>query len=246
MKINDDTIKLAVERRVVVNHGAKGNNAAEKASIISHKPVNPSFRWVSDRQAGESRMTEALSIAQMARHVLQRAVEISSRLRNMAMEAMASRRVDYVGIAGVSAELSSALGEYAGKFGMTALPVAALDPQPQGGTGGVKALHAEIGAALKEMSAYAAEINKGKEVDTSRLDILRARLQDRFADAEKTVALFASRGLDMAREYAPGGAQGDFAGMRMLVQESIGRDSKAALIAQGNINRETVTVLLQA
>ncbi|MCU0843463.1 MAG: hypothetical protein MUC76_00880 [Spirochaetes bacterium] len=246
MKINADVIKLAVESRTIASPGARRNNTAEPASIPAEKPPDPSLRWISDRQSGERRMVEALSIAQMAQNVLQRAVEISSRLRNMAMDAMASRRVDYAGIAGVSAELSAALGEYAEKFGMAMLPVAALDPQPEGGTERAKAPHAGIGAALREMSEYAANMNAGMIVDTARFDGLLTRLQDGFAATEKTVALLTRRGLDMAREYAPGGAEGELAGVRTVVQESINRDSNAALIAQGNINRETIAGLLQA
>ncbi len=246
MKINADTTKMAVESRVIANPGAKRNNHAVPASIPSDKPADTSLRWVSDRQPGERSMTEALSIAQMAQHVLQRAVEISSRLRNMAMDAMTSRRVDYAGIAGAGAELSAAMGEYAGKFGTTVLPVAALDPQPEVGDEGMKALHAGVGAALKEMSEYAANMNATMIVDTARFDGLLTRLQDGFAATEKTIALLTRRALDMAREYTPGGAEGEFAGVRTIVQESINRDSNAALTAQGNINRETVAALLQA
>lgn len=246
MKINTDMIKLGVESRVLANPGVRRGNPGASAPVIDDRRAEPGPRWPSDGQAGERRITEALSIAQMAQHVLQRAVEISSRLRNMAMEAMASRRVDYEGIAAISAELSATLGEYAGKFGSSALPVAALNPQPGGDLEGMKALRTEISAAFREMSAYAAEMKEGGAVDASRLDALRTRMENRFTDTEKTVALLTRKGLDMAREYATGSADAALAEMGARLRESIGLDAGAALAAQGNIKREAVAALFQA
>ncbi len=247
MKINTDMVKLVRESRIMVNSGVKRNHAAEAAAAVLDKPADVALRRVGDRQAGERRMTEALSIAQMAQHVLQRAVEISSRLRNMAIDAMVSRRIDYEGITGLSAELSAALAEYTGRFGMEALPTAALSPKPVRGSGAMKAADGEIRSAFAEMSAVTEDIREGRAVDTSRLDGLQARLKDSFADTEKTVARLTRMGLEMVREYGSGvGVDREYAGMSTVVRESISSDSKAALIAQGNINRETVAALFHA
>jgi hypothetical protein len=59
-------------------------------------------------QSSES-MSEALNIAQIASTVIQRAVELSSRLRNIALDAMATSRLNNGAVEEVSAEFRSAL-----------------------------------------------------------------------------------------------------------------------------------------
>jgi hypothetical protein len=50
----------------------------------------------------------------------------------------------------------------------------------------------------------------------------------------------------MAREYTGVGGTSEAGGLRIALLEAIGRDSKTALLAQGNISRDTAAVLLDA
>lgn len=244
MKIHSDVINRAIESRVVSNPVARKNASVEADINASGPPAGPSLGWVSERRAGEHSVSEALSIAQMAQHVLQKAMEISSRLRNMAMDAMAARPVDYREIAAASAELSAAMGEYAGRFGAEALPPAAIGPKY--GAEGVRPASENLGAAIKEISSFASDLGEGRAVELSRIESLRSRLENGLAENERAVTGLTKQGLDMAREYTGVGGTSEAGGLRIALLEAIGRDSKTALLAQGNISRDTAAVLLDA
>jgi len=239
VKINSDIARIAVESRTVSSPAARPNAPASETAGYSGTREGLPPRWVADRRTDERRVSEALSIAQMAQHVLQRAVEISSRLRNMAIDAMAARRVDYREIAVVSAELSAAMGEYAAKFGSGTLPavIAGMEDWKAGGEG--------LGLALREISSHAREAGEGRAVDLSRVDDLRRRIELGFSENERAVERLTRRGLEMARDYLPVGEVGDAGGIRMALTEAIGRDSRRALLAQGNIERDSAHLLLR-
>jgi len=244
MKIHGNVIERAIESRVVSNPVARRNASVQAGMGAAVKPSGPSLAWVSESRAGEHGVSEALSIAQMAQNVLQKAIEISSRLRNMAIDAMSARPVDYREIAVASAELSAAMGEYADRFGTQAGPPPAVGPTY--GAEGVRPENENIASTLREISSFAMDLGEGREVELSRIESLGYRLEIGLAQNERTVAELTRQGLDMARKYARIGETSEAGDLRTALVEAIGRDSKTALLAQGNISRDTAAVLLQA
>ena len=103
-----------------------------------------------------------------------------------------------------------------------------------------------LGAAIKEISSFASDLGEGRAVELSRIESLRSRLENGLAENERAVTGLTRQGLDMAREYTGVGGTSEAGGLRIALLEAIGRDSKTALLAQGNISRDTAAVLLDA
>lgn len=192
-----------------------------------------------------NRFMEALSIAQMAQNVLNNAIVISSRLRNIAQEALAHRKINYEELATAGAQLNSTLGEFANRYSALIIPPPIQSALKEGNGAAFQRVSDREPLPLRE---YAALINnaiggirEGGMPDVKALEEAMGLMQQN-ADRVRVLIDVMTRA-DLVAEPAygmPGGTA------RTVREASAGitGDFNTALAAQGNLRREHVAVLL--
>ncbi len=209
-----------------------GRGSALRTSLLGGPaPRTPGARNAAAQTGGSRGMTEALSIAQMAQVVVQKALEISSRLKNMAMDAMTTNKVNFDELKNIGAQLQSSLGAYSGRFDTAIIPPA------------VQVRAARPDTSLRDnltvLSEQAARLEGDRAVDTGALARVSASLEQKSRAIGETIQSLAGRaGMShLSAESAPRETTRTAAG---IVQ-----DFQRALMAQGNISRENAAVLLR-
>ncbi|TAL36642.1 MAG: hypothetical protein EPN93_07400 [Spirochaetes bacterium] len=194
----------------------------------SAAPASPGQRREVFQAGGTRSMTEALSIAQMAQVVVQKAMEISARLRTIAMDAMTSNRVNAEELKTVNAQIQSALGAYSNRFDTAVIP-------PQVQSRGTVDLREE----LNVLSTQAINLSENRGVDTAALERASDSIERKAAALGEINRTLGAR---------TGAAQVDTGTVRGEVVRTGGRiaqDHETALRAQGNVSREKAAVLLR-
>ncbi len=102
----------------------KEHTIKKKPENISPGPGQWNTNNITSLRDQEIRLSEALSIHHMAQKVINRALEISHRLKNMAIESIHSKRPSYEELTAVSSELKTSLDRYSDLFAATILPPA--------------------------------------------------------------------------------------------------------------------------
>jgi hypothetical protein len=195
-----------------------------------------------------SGLTRALVLEQMARHLVQKAVEVALRLKNMANDALSSREFDYSEIAAVNRELRATLGPYADRLNIQVMAPAEKSVVANGS--GKQRIGSDYMAAAKELmrlEGYASRMLSGEKMQSSEISRVSSSL------------LEISRELDgnMGRQgtVVMGGSLVDTllvtSGSKDVVaaiSDTRGRITAAAgdaLRAQGNLSHSTVKALLK-
>lgn len=201
---------------------------------------------IDQRSGANNRLTEALSIAQMAVSVLNNAIVISSRLRNIAQDALAHRKVNYAELTAAGAQLNSTLGEFADRYSVLVIPPPIQSALRQGNAASLRFDSDREPLPLRD---YAASITRAIDgVGEGRQPDLRA--------VEETMGLMRRKAerigvlIDvMAREgMSPGLGSGMQVNISRMAGEASARipvDFNTALSAQGNLRREHIAALLR-
>ncbi len=192
-----------------------------------------------------NRLTEALSIAQMAQSVLNNAIVISSRLRNIAQEALAHRKINYEELAAAGAQLNSTLGEFANRYSTLIIPPPIQSALKEGNGAAFQRDSDREPLPLRE---YAALINnaiggirEGGRPDVKAIEEAMGSMQQK-ADRVRILIDVMTRAVP-----APELGSGMPGGTASTVREAstgITGDYNTALSAQGNLRREYVAALL--
>ncbi len=211
-------------------------------SLISRDPGRFPVRV----QGADNKITEALSIAQMAHSVLQQAMVITSRLRNIAMEAMSSKKVNYEELAALTTRMQSTLGKYADRYATVVIPPdirnipSGKAVSPAADRNRTVDINEEVNM-LRDTLADAARGNAG---NLTRIDGIASRMNDTSALLGEWIEVLSREGQKIADGYTqriqPGGP-GDHVS---VIKNLIGKDSNAALLAQGNLSRGRAAALL--
>ncbi len=192
-----------------------------------------------------NRLTEALSIAQMAQSVLNNAIVISSRLRNIAQQALAHRRINYEELTAAGAELNSTLGEFANRYSVLIIPPPIQSALKEGNGAAFQRDSDREPLPLRE---YAALINnaiggirEGGRPDVKAIEEAIGSMQQKADWVRVLVDI-------MTRAYPAPGLGSEMPGgtARTAREASTGitGDFNTALSAQGNLRREHVAALL--
>jgi hypothetical protein len=209
-----------------------GRGSALRTSLLgSPAPRTPEVRNAAVQAGGMRSMTEALSIAQMAQVVVQKAMEISSRLKNMAMDAMTANNVNFDELKNISAQLQSSLGAYSGRFDTVVIPPAVQVRAPRTDT--------SLREDLTVLSEQAARLAGSRPVDTGALTHASVSIEQMSRAIGETVQSLAARAgtSRVSEENVPR--------VTALTAAGIVRNFESALRAQGNISRENAAVLLK-
>jgi hypothetical protein len=209
-----------------------GRGSALRTSLLgSPAPRTPEVRNAAAQAGGSRGMTEALSIAQMAQVVVQKAMEISSRLKSMAMDAMTTNKVNFDELKNIGAQLQSSLGAYSGRFDTVIIPPAVQVRTPRA--------DASLRDDFTILSEQASRLAGNRAADTGALARVAVSIEQKSRAIDEAVQSLAAR-----------------AGMSRLSEESAPRETaraaagivqnfESALKAQGNISRENAAVLLR-
>lgn len=220
----------------------------EKAPTNDGRFASPELKEGNPQRLSESGFSRALILEQMARHLVQKAVEVALRLKNMANDAISSREADYSEIAAVNRELRATLGPYADRLNMQ---VIAPSDKSVITTGSEKSRigDAYMAAArdLLRLEGYASRVLSGEKLQSSEISQVSGSL------------LEISKELDgnMGRQETVGMGGSLIEKLRMtsglndvgaVISDTGGRITAAAgdaLRAQGHLSHSTVKALLK-
>lgn len=194
---------------------------------------------------GERSFSDALNIAQMAQSFINRALEISSRLRNMAMSALASGKVSYEEISLAVSEMKSSM-ERVGNT--TAIPIL---PTPMS-----RGINEEFGRETRQylrdtvtdMERLAGEARRyqaGEKPDTASIDEIARNLESRSATLTQVIQLVGREMSGLFRGDDAGNQGSDYLRLASQASGYIRKNPVNALLAQGNINPGVISPLLQ-
>ena len=196
----------------------------------------------------ESGLTRALVLEQMARHLVQKAVEVALRLQNMANDALSSREVDYSEIVAVNRELRATLGPYADRLNMQ---VMAPSEKSVIATGSGKSRIGDAFVAatrdLLRLEGYASRMLSGEKLQSSEISRVSSSLLEISKELDGNMGRQGTVGMggsliDTLR-VTSGPKDVDTA-----ISDTRGRITAAAgdaLRAQGNLSHSTVKALLK-
>lgn len=199
-----------------------------------------------DRRSGaNNRLMEALSIAQMAVSVLNNAIVISSRLRNIAQDALAHRKVNYAELTAAGAQLNSTLGEFANRYSVLVIP-----PPIQGATreGNNASIRFDSDREPLPLRDYAASITRaisgvgeGRAPDLKAIEGAMELMQQKAERIGVMIDVMTREGMPpRLGSIMPA----DVSRMAGEASARIPVDFNTALSAQGNLRREHIAALL--
>jgi hypothetical protein len=222
------------------------NISFNSAPLTRNAPVVPtprnnsessraSMRTITERLGIERSLSDALSIAQMSQNVIQKAISISLRLKNIASTAMASGSVNNQALTEAMSDIRSAIGAYGEQVSNpvqpAATPAAKIIDMP------------DIRNTLSSVRDIAGAVQKGEYNQAEHIEAINKNLTDQL----KNYRIAESRITDLMRESTA--ALAPNAGIRSgeLVRQTtaaIQANPEYALSVQGNINHVTAERLM--
>jgi hypothetical protein len=181
---------------------------------------------IADRLTMERSLNDALSITQMSHSVLQKAMVVSSRLRNVAEQTIMSGRTDSGELQTAMAEIQGAMQQYGERI---AAPAVQATPLAQNG--------------VERVIAAAEAFRSGTVPGTQELNAIDRQLSGSLTETGRTVEQLQERLQTLARSlpepaaFNPGSAVPETA--RMITE-----NGTLALNVQGHINREAAVRLI--
>ncbi len=188
---------------------------------------------VISQMARERALSDALSIAQMSFSIIQQAMEVSSRLRNIASQSMTSGRVDMAELQVAISQIPEGIRD----SGRSISSPVQTAPAP------MELPATETAADTVRLRGIAENMTGGTIPQAGEFDDLQKRLSGRASVIEKNIA-------EISREM--GLISGNYGSLASgsperisLASDSILSRPGQALISQGNISHDAVNHLLR-
>lgn len=246
MKINTDVAQVIPGRFSANSYSIHSknkelfNNAAQKSENAYNQNL---IQSIIEKQSSEKQLTDALSIAQMAQGVMQKALEISSRLNNIAMDAMVSKKINQNELDTVNSMIKSSFKEYTDRFDIAFIPI----PTQAEKTGEIKpkTMNFDIKnemAALKDISS---EMNSGRIPSRENIESLSKQLGQKSAALNDAINSITDRGTELLRGYNADLTQPSAQKLVADTGSYLLNNYSAGLFSQGNVARENVNSLLR-
>jgi len=201
------------------------DSSGTTAATSDQKPIqNMSSRLLSD-----AALTDALAIAQASRALITKAMEISSRLRNIASEAMTTGAINKSEFNDVVSEIRGTMGEFDEPFVAPSTPLN-LPSIPE-----VPSIEREI----TRVKDFASSMDMGKYPGVGDFTALDNQLAARSGDIAATETILEDKirplfhDLERNRPGVPD--------ILRTTTERMAHNPESAIDLQGNINRETVS-----
>jgi len=235
---------------VPVRHGVPDTGMPAKPRQDTGRQSNVQNAVNAPRPAGldalrdvEARLTEALSISQMAQSIINRAMAVSNRLKNLAMEAMVSGGVRYEDIAEAGAQLKSSLREYSERFTLSEPSLTPPAPLTNLNDAGRSVRNTTAGE-LEVLERIEGAFRSDRLPKPEDMDILGKNLELERDRLVGEVDMLTGEGKSLLEGYRTTIAEGNAFRTTSDTGTMIITNMDTALIAQGNINRENLLSML--
>ena len=208
-------------------------SSAGTPSVTDSKHVNSKIQGLArDRGA-----IDALIIAQMAREFMQKAIVISSRLQGVAMEAMASGKMN----AGEFGETLSSINDSLRKMDSGFAPsIASLGSESS--VESVKDIP-DIRPDVKAMKEFAVDLDAGRVKDSHNINRITESLERKESEMPEIVKKLG----DSLSQLFGNAVSGRDMELPVFAERTAGQileNPDAAFAAQGNLNHETVAFVI--
>jgi hypothetical protein len=230
MIIKTDVRNISISKAPVTR-----NTADISLTVKNRQPDSIPLKDLPSRLRIERSLGDALSIAQMSQNVIQRAISVSLRLKNIASTAIASGNVNTQALNEALSEIRSALSNFGEQvpnpIQLYTIPSAKIVEMP------------DIRSEMKSIRDITHNLENGNHVQASRIDSVNGTLNDKlkaFRVAEDKITALMR---EMTAGYAPNDRahSGELASQ---VKAAIVANPEYALAAQGNINHNAAGRLM--
>jgi hypothetical protein len=188
---------------------------------------------VISQMARERALSDALSIAQMSFSIIQQAMEVSSRLRNIASRSMTSGTVDMAELQVAISQIPEGVRDSGRSF---SAPVQTM-PAP------IEAPVQDTAADTARLRAIAENMAGGAVPQASEFDYLQKRFSGRAAEIEASISEISGEMGLISGGYGSLVAKNP-PGVSLAADSILSRPGQA-LVSQGNISHEAVNHLLR-
>ena len=233
MKIRTDVNEVMYQKpaRVGNSQGAKRGSPRETSSARIDSQL---LQSISSRINSEKSLNEALSIAQASQTLLQKAMVVSSQLRNIASQAVVNGRVNSAELDVVLSDINAAFSDYNG--GLTGPVRAFLDAGPE-----APALPG-IDNDIEAVRSIAVSLQEGRVPDMPYIDQTMQDISGKFerytASIDQYTRLLRS---DRAMREV---FSSDVSGSQAMNSAIIVNNPETSLMAQGNLTHDGVQKVL--
>jgi len=228
-------IKTDVRNISVVNAPVARNTAVISAPIRNRQPDIFPHEAMANRLRTERALGDALSIVQISQNVIQRAISVSTQLKNIASNAIASGKINTQALNEALSEMRSAFNAFGEQvynpLQLYTIPSAKIVEMP------------DIRSEMKSISDITNNLENRNYAQAGRIESVNAALNDKlkaFKAAEDKITVLMR---DMTAGYATDIRMrpGELANR---VKSEIINNPVYALAAQGNINHNAAGRLI--
>jgi hypothetical protein len=184
----------------------------------------------------ERSLNDALNIAQISQSLLQKAMTVSSRLRNIAEQTIVTGRTDHDELRSTIADIQASMQHYG--------EVVAPPPVSVTGGGQIPPMP-QVMRDVRQVVAAVDQLGTGTVPDAGAMDGLNASLQSQSVEAGHAVADIQGRLQGVVGSY-PLPADFNAASAVPATSDLIVMNPAPALGVQGNLNRDAVVRVLGA
>jgi L-arabinose isomerase len=220
-------IKTDLRNISVINAPVNRKSAVISGLVKNRQPDTLTHEALTDRLRIERSLGDALSIVQMSQNVIQRAISVSTQLKNIASNAIASGKVNTQALNEAISEMKSTVSTYGEQVSnpvqMYTIPSAKIVEMP------------DLRSEMKSIRDITMNLENKNYSQAGRIESVNAALSDKLnafrAAEDKITALMR----DMATGSAPY-IRTHSVELASLVKSVIVANPESALAAQGNIN----------
>jgi hypothetical protein len=171
----------------------------------------------------ERSLIDALAIAQSSRELVQKAINISSRLMSLASEAMVSGKIDTTEVASQVSGIQSSMTNYGERV---SVPAGSYAPPADDSM-------VKLEKSFDQLKEFASEMIAGRPVPQKKFEFIETGLKQISAEIDGRIKNFTA---EFGRKIETGNHNYDV--MNSFAAEYIVNNPQSSLISQGNINSE--------
>lgn len=209
---------------------SRGEPAAQNSAEAAHG-AERGFAGMGTQRT----ISEALTIAQTARSLINKALSISSQLQNLARQAIATGNIDSAEVSRTVSEINTSMSQATGQPTFAVIPPAVQSGNQEPVRMDIPAVREE----LKGLARVASAIDAGGSIDEDAIGEVRNSLERKSAAVADILGAMEKSIQGIAGESAIGG-RADAERATTVLAASIASNPALALSAQGNIRQENV------
>jgi len=239
-------MKVQPDINDIIPKGIKPGKPAARPSVNTANSINSKKNRLMDQHLQQSILSrlnmertlgDALSIAQVSRSLIQKAMEVSSRLRNIAASAMTSGNIDTEELDNAMSDISSSMG----RFGESVTAPVHTFKDADERSFRIDSVDREMGR-VKDLAGKMAEGN----IPSSReFDLAASDLTEKNEALGLTIDRIRESMVTVAGQYGDNSGSDIDAVVGGLVKD-IGSNPESALMAQGNISPDVANSIFNA